>query len=72
MSALYIMQIDNVIVETNALEMPIVDGSAQLFLQKLQEVGTTKLEAPRKYIKVLKKVEIYGTIIKISAEKQGG
>ena len=58
MSALYIMQIDNVIVETNALEMPIVDGSAQLFLQKLQEVGITKLEAPRKYIKVLKKVEI--------------
>ena len=58
MSALYIMQIDNVIVETNALEMPIVDGSAQLFLQKLQEVGVTKQDTPRKYIKVLKKVEV--------------
>ena len=57
MSALYIMQIDNVIVETDALEMPIVDGSAQLFLQKLQQVGTIKLPEPKKYIKVLKKVE---------------
>lgn len=58
MSALYIMQIDNVIVETDALEMPIVDGSAQLFLQKLQQVGTIKLPEPKKYIKVLKKVEV--------------
>ena len=58
MAALYIMQIDNVIVETSALEMPIVDGSSQLFLQKLQEVGTKKLATKRKYIKVLQKVEV--------------
>jgi UDP-3-O-[3-hydroxymyristoyl] N-acetylglucosamine deacetylase len=57
MAALNIMQIDNVIVEIDALEMPIVDGSSQLFLQKLQEVGITKQDTPRKYIKVLKKVE---------------
>lgn len=57
MAALYIMQIDNVIVETDALEMPIIDGSAETFLQKLKEVGVTKQNAPRKYIKVTKKVE---------------
>lgn len=58
MSALYIMQIDNVVVEVDALEMPILDGSAQMFLQKLQEVGITEQNAPKKYIKVLKKVEV--------------
>ena len=57
MAALYIMQIDNVIVETDALETPIIDGAAQTFLQKLQETGVLKQNAPRKYIKVLQKVE---------------
>lgn len=57
MAALYIMQIDNVVVETDALEMPILDGSSQAFLQKLQEVGTIKQNASRKYVKVLQKVE---------------
>ena len=57
MAALYIMRIDNLIVEIDALEMPIIDGSAQTFLQKLQEVGVTIQNAPRKYIKVLKRVE---------------
>ena len=57
MAALYIMQIDNIVVEIDALEMPIVDGSSQLFLQKLQQVGTTKLKAAKKYIKVMQKVE---------------
>ena len=58
MSALYIMKIDNVIVEISAVEMPILDGSAQMFLQKLQEVGTKVQNAPRKYLRILKKVEV--------------
>ena len=58
MSALYIMQIDNVIVEVSAPEMPIIDGAAQTFLQKMQEIGVTKQNTPRKYVKVLKKVDV--------------
>ena len=58
MAALYIMQIDNIIIEIDGPEMPIVDGSSQLFLQKLQEIGTTKQNTARKYIKVLQKVEV--------------
>lgn len=58
MAALYIMQVDNVIVEVNALEMPIIDGSSETFLQKLQSIGVTKQNTPKKYIKVLKKVEV--------------
>ena len=58
MAALYIMQIDNVVVEIDGPEMPIIDGSAQTFLQKLQDTGVIKQNAPRKYIKVLQKVEV--------------
>lgn len=58
MSALYIMQIDNVVIEIDGPEMPIIDGSAQIFLQKLQEVGVVKQNALRKHIKVLQKVEV--------------
>ena len=58
MAALYIMQIDNIIVEIDGPEMPIVDGSSQLFLQKLQEVGVAKQNVRRKYVKVLQKVEV--------------
>lgn len=57
MAALSVMEIDNVLVEVSAPEMPIMDGSAAIFLQKLQEVGTLEQSAPRKYLKVLQKVE---------------
>ena len=57
MAALSIMEIDNVLVEVSSPEMPIMDGSAAMFLQKLQEVGALEQSAPRKYLKVLQKVE---------------
>lgn len=57
MAALSIMEIDNILVEVSAPEMPIMDGSAALFLQKLQEVGVIEQEAPRKHLKILQKVE---------------
>ena len=57
MAALSIMEVDNVLVEVSSPEMPIMDGSAALFLQKLQEVGVLEQSAPRKYLKVLTKVE---------------
>lgn len=58
MAALYMMQIDNAIVEINAPEMPILDGAAQTFFKKMQEIGVIRQNSPRKYIKVLKKVSI--------------
>lgn len=57
MAALSIMEIDNVLVEVSAPEMPIMDGSAAIFLQRLQEVGVIEQSLPRQYLKVLQKVE---------------
>ena len=49
MSALHGMQIDNVLVEPDGGEIPILDGSARPWLQQLQRVGTVQLDAPRNY-----------------------
>ncbi len=56
MAALSVCGIDNVLIEINNQEMPIMDGSAQPFLEALQAVGTQKQNAPRQVVKVLKKV----------------
>ena len=39
MSALYAAGIDNVLVKINGPEMPILDGSAKEFCEKIEEVG---------------------------------
>ncbi len=57
MAALAILKIDNLLIEVSAPEMPIMDGSAEVFYQQLSKVGTVEQNAPRKYIKVLKEIE---------------
>jgi UDP-3-O-[3-hydroxymyristoyl] N-acetylglucosamine deacetylase len=54
LAALVSLGIDNVIVELNTPEVPIMDGSAAPFIYLLNEAGVKRLEAPRKYLKVLK------------------
>jgi UDP-3-O-[3-hydroxymyristoyl] N-acetylglucosamine deacetylase len=58
MAALYGMQISNAIVEVEGEEMPILDGSALKFVEKINEVGIEKQSKPRKILKVLKKVKV--------------
>ena len=57
MSALAVLQIDNLQVEINSPEMPILDGSAAIFLKELEKAGIKKQNSPRRHIKVLKEVE---------------
>ncbi len=57
MAALAVLEIDNLLIEVSAPEMPIMDGSAEFFYQQLSKVGTVEQTTPRKYIKVLKTVE---------------
>ena len=57
LAALYCCGIDNVFVEIDALELPILDGSAQPFIEILKEAGTRRLRRKRRYIRVLKKLE---------------
>jgi len=58
LAALYIAEVDNVIIEINCDEVPIMDGSAKNFLEKLKSVGTKDLDKKRKYLKILSKLRI--------------
>ena len=58
MAAFYGEGIDNVLVEVDAPEIPIMDGSAVDFVDAIRSVGIEEQSEPRKFIKVLKKVEV--------------
>ncbi|OFV89751.1 MAG: UDP-3-O-[3-hydroxymyristoyl] N-acetylglucosamine deacetylase [Acidobacteria bacterium RIFCSPLOWO2_12_FULL_65_11] len=58
LAALVSIGIDNVIVELNSPEVPIMDGSASPFVYLIQEAGVRRLSAPRKYLKVLSPIAI--------------
>src|SRR6185503_7309543 len=50
LAALVSMGIDNVIVELNTTEVPIMDASAASFIYLTHEAGIKRLSAPRKYL----------------------
>ena len=54
MAAFYGEGIDNVIVEINSAEVPIMDGSAFDFVEAIRSYGTQKQNSPAKFINVLK------------------
>lgn len=58
MAALAGLGIDNVLVEVDGPEMPILDGSSRVFVEAIDQVGLKTLSAPRKVIKVLKPVRV--------------
>ena len=58
MAAFYGEGVDNALVEVDASEIPIMDGSAVDFVDAIRSVGVEEQNEPRKFIKVLKKVEI--------------
>ena len=58
MAAFYGEGIDNVLIELDAPEVPIMDGSAFDFVEAIREAGIKEQEHEKKFIKVLKKVEI--------------
>jgi len=50
--------IDNVTVELNSPEVPIMDGSAAPFLYLIQEAGVKRLQAPRKFLKINRPISL--------------
>jgi UDP-3-O-[3-hydroxymyristoyl] N-acetylglucosamine deacetylase len=58
MGALYGLGIDNVLIEINSQEAPIMDGSAKIFVEKFLEVGFELSEVPIKLIKITNKVSL--------------
>ena len=56
MGALYGLGIDNALIEINNQELPILDGSAKLFVDSISSVGLKISDAPIKVIKIEKKI----------------
>ncbi|MBO5692657.1 MAG: UDP-3-O-[3-hydroxymyristoyl] N-acetylglucosamine deacetylase [Tidjanibacter sp.] len=51
-SALWTMGVDNALIDIDAPEVPIMDGSARAYAAEILRVGTTEQEAPREYFEV--------------------
>jgi len=58
MSALAGLGIDNIHIDLNAEEVPIMDGSAGTFVYLLRSAGIIEQAAPKQFIRVLKPVEV--------------
>jgi UDP-3-O-[3-hydroxymyristoyl] N-acetylglucosamine deacetylase len=58
LAALRGIGVDNVVVELDGAEVPILDGSAAPFLAAIDQAGLVSQSAPRRYIQVLKPVRV--------------
>jgi UDP-3-O-[3-hydroxymyristoyl] N-acetylglucosamine deacetylase len=58
LAALRGLGVDNALVELDGPEVPIMDGSAAPFVAAIDQVGIVSLNAPRRFIKVLKPVRV--------------
>jgi UDP-3-O-[3-hydroxymyristoyl] N-acetylglucosamine deacetylase len=58
LSAIAGLGIDNAIVEVSAAEVPIMDGSAGPFVFLLQSAGIAEQAVPKRFVRVLKPVEV--------------
>jgi UDP-3-O-[3-hydroxymyristoyl] N-acetylglucosamine deacetylase len=57
MGALYGLGIDNALIEIDNQEIPILDGSARVFVEAINKTGLKSSDAPIKIIKIEKKIE---------------
>lgn len=58
LAALVGVGIDNVVVELNSPEVPIMDGSAAPFVYLIQEAGVKRQQAARRYLKIVRPISI--------------
>ena len=68
MGALYGMGIDNILIEIDNEELPILDGSAKNFVNEINKVGIKTSEIPIKIIKIEKKITLEDGVKTISIE----
>lgn len=57
-AALSALGVDNLYVDVNAPELPVMDGSAQPFIYLLGTAGIRELDAPKLYLRVVRKVRV--------------
>jgi UDP-3-O-[3-hydroxymyristoyl] N-acetylglucosamine deacetylase len=58
LSAFIGLGIDNAFVELDNLELPILDGSALPFVDLIQKAGLRKQRRPRRYMRILRELEM--------------
>ncbi len=58
MAALYAAGVDNVLIELDGPEMPILDGSARVFVDKIKETGLVEQNDDKKFYVIKRKTEI--------------
>ena len=58
LSALYALGIDNCLIQVNGPEFPILDGSAIMYVEKIEEVGIEEQNAQKDYYIIRKKIEV--------------
>lgn len=58
LSALYALEIDNCLLEVNAPEFPILDGSSRPYVEAIQKVGIEEQNEEREYFYVKRKIEV--------------
>ena len=59
LSAFYALGIDNCLIEIDGPEVPILDGSAKYFVEKIKEVGCENQKAEKNYFYVTQKMVFY-------------
>ncbi|WP_455094382.1 bifunctional UDP-3-O-[3-hydroxymyristoyl] N-acetylglucosamine deacetylase/3-hydroxyacyl-ACP dehydratase [Prevotella koreensis] len=74
MSALYAMGIDNCLMQVNGPEFPILDGSATMYVDKINEIGIEEQNAPKDYYVIRHKHEVIdeksGSVITILPDEE--
>lgn len=68
LSALSGTAIDNCYIELDNIELPIMDGSSEAFVELIERAGITRQNAPRRFFKVLKKVSFAENDRRMSVE----
>ena len=75
MAALYISDIDNTLIQISNPELPIMDGSAKVFLERLKSIPLKKQDASKKILKIkrpLKFEDDKGNFIELTPKKNEG
>src|SRR5215470_13776955 len=58
LAAIYSCGIDDIFIDIDSIEVPILDGSAEPFMQMLEHCGVRRQRRRRRYLKVVKPLEV--------------
>jgi len=59
LAALVGMDLDNVLIEVNNEEAPIIDGSSKYFVEGIEKAGIVEQDAEREYFEITEKIEMF-------------